>query len=168
MALTANTNGTIPVLPDAELGGQPEITETVTALQSITGATGSTLPAYPGEDTRPTSEKELRAWYAYGAAEPYVVVAIATFIPLTLEALARENGHLLGHPEIPCTPKALPIPVPPRSLTPDTNQCVVYLFGIRMASSSFAMYTFSISVLLQSLVIVSMSGAADHGKLRRG
>ncbi|KAG9084433.1 Autophagy protein 22 [Ceratobasidium sp. 370] len=34
-----------------------------------------------------------------------------------------------------------------------------------MASSSFAMYTFSISVLLQSLVIVSMSGAADHGSV---
>ena len=25
-------------------------------------------------------------------------------------------------------------------------------------------YTFSISVLIQSLVIISMSGAADHGK----
>lgn len=26
-------------------------------------------------------------------------------------------------------------------------------------------YTFSLSVLLQSLIIVSMSGAADHGEL---
>lgn len=108
--------------------------------------------------------------YAYAwAAEPYVVVAISTFIPLTLEALARENGHLLGHPDVPCTPKALPLPIPgpdpPHGLVaPDPNQCIVYPFGIRMASSSFAMYTFSISVLLQSLVIVSMSGAADHGE----
>ena len=97
------------------------------------------------------------------------MVAIATFIPLTLEALARENGHLLGHPDVPCTPKALPLPIPgpdpPHGLVaPDPNQCIVYPFGIRMASSSFAMYTFSISVLLQSLVIVSMSGAADHGE----
>jgi UMF1 family MFS transporter len=160
------------------------VPETVTALESITGDDESTVPAYPGEDTRPTSEKELRAWYvtigpmpssdsrvtptryAYAwAAEPYVVVAIATFIPLTLESLARENGHILDHPDIPCTPKALPIPLPPRSFAPDPNQCIVYPFGIRMASSSFAMYTFSISVLLQSLVIVSMSGAADHGDL---
>ncbi|KAG8756507.1 Autophagy protein 22 [Ceratobasidium sp. 428] len=168
MALAPNTSGTVPVLPDAELNGQPEIPETVTALESIIGSDDLTVPAYPGEDTRPTSEKELRAWYAYAwAAEPYVVVAISTFIPLTLEALARENGHLLGHPEIPCTPKALPIPIPPRSLAPDPNQCIVYPFGIRMASSSFAMYTFSVSVLLQSLVIVSMSGAADHGSYRK-
>jgi UMF1 family MFS transporter len=106
------------------------------------------------------------------------VVAIATFIPLTLEALARENGHLLGQPDVPCTPKSFPIPIPgpepgpphtlPKTPTaffrPDPNQCIIHLLGIRMASSSFAMYTFSISVLLQSLVIVSMSGAADHGE----
>lgn len=29
------------------------------------------------------------------------------------------------------------------------------------------MYTFSISVLLQALVVVTMSGAADHGKFRK-
>lgn len=36
---------------------------------------GSSPPArYPGEDTRPTSSKELAGWYAYAfAAEVYVV-----------------------------------------------------------------------------------------------
>ncbi|CAE6538007.1 unnamed protein product [Rhizoctonia solani] len=178
MALADNTNVGVPVLPDAELRTRP-ISTPGSSTDSDETAVG---PTYPGEDTRPTSSKELRAWYAYAwAAEPYVVVAIATFIPLTLEALARENGHLLGQPNVPCTPKSFPIPIPgpepglPHTLPktpgvlfkPDPNQCIIHLFGVRMASSSFAMYTFSISVLLQSLVIVSMSGAADHGSYRK-
>lgn len=45
--------------------------------------------------------------------------------------------------------------------------CVVYLLGREINTASFAMYTFSISVLIQSLVIISMSGAADHGNYRK-
>lgn len=31
-------------------------------------------PRYPGDDTRPTSQKELAGWYAYAfAAEVYVI-----------------------------------------------------------------------------------------------
>lgn len=30
-------------------------------------------------------------------------------------------------------------------------------------TASFALYVFSLSVLLQALVVISMSGAADHG-----
>ena len=31
-------------------------------------------PSYPGEDTRPTSDKELAGWYMYAfAAETYVI-----------------------------------------------------------------------------------------------
>ncbi|KAF8743009.1 Autophagy-related protein, partial [Rhizoctonia solani] len=178
MALVPNTNSCAPVLPDTGLTDQ-----SASGPESSTDSDETAVePTYPGEDTRPTSNKELRAWYAYAwAAEPYVVVAIATFIPLTLEALARENGHLLGKPDVPCTPKSFPIPIPgpepgpphtfPKTpaafFKPDPNQCIIHLLGVRMASSSFAMYTFSISVLLQSLVIVSMSGAADHGSYRK-
>lgn len=45
--------------------------------------------------------------------------------------------------------------------------CVVYILGVEINTSSFAMYTFSISVLIQALVIISMSGAADHGRSRK-
>ena len=34
-------------------------------------------------------------------------------------------------------------------------------------TASFAMYTFSVSVLIQALLIISMSGAADHGRFRK-
>lgn len=39
--------------------------------------------------------------------------------------------------------------------------------GIEINTASFAMYTFSISVLLQALLVVSISCAADHGNYRK-
>jgi len=44
---------------------------------------------------------------------------------------------------------------------------VVHILGIEINTASFAMYTFSISVLIQALLIISMSGAADHGRFRK-
>lgn len=41
------------------------------------------------------------------------------------------------------------------------------LLGADINTASFAMYTFSISVLVQALLIISMSGAADHGLYRK-
>ncbi|KAL8707514.1 MAG: hypothetical protein Q9220_007456 [cf. Caloplaca sp. 1 TL-2023] len=45
--------------------------------------------------------------------------------------------------------------------------CIIRLLGTEINTASFAMYTFSISVFIQSLVIISMSGAADHGIYRK-
>lgn len=47
------------------------------------------------------------------------------------------------------------------------NQCVFQFLGTEVNTASFAMYIFSFSVLIQALLIVSMSGAADHGKYRK-
>jgi UMF1 family MFS transporter len=44
---------------------------------------------------------------------------------------------------------------------------VVNILGFEVNTASFAMYTFSISVLIQALLIISMSGAADHGRFRK-
>lgn len=44
---------------------------------------------------------------------------------------------------------------------------MVYILGAEVNTASFAMYTFSISVLIQALLIISMSGAADHGRYRK-
>jgi MFS transporter, UMF1 family len=44
---------------------------------------------------------------------------------------------------------------------------VVYVLGAEINTASFAMYTFSISVLVQALLIISMSAAADHGRFRK-
>lgn len=49
----------------------------------------------------------------------------------------------------------------------DKGQCIISFFGTDINTASFAMYTFSVSVLLQALLIISMSGAADHGRYRK-
>ncbi|KAH6650268.1 autophagy-related protein 22 [Chaetomium tenue] len=120
---------------------------------------GALPPRYPGDDTRPTSSKELAGWYAYAfAAEVYVICG--SFIPILLESLARENGVLLSDRKTPCGSSS------------DKNgdnggQCIVYVLGMEINTASFAMYTFSISVLVQALLVVSISCAADHGNYRK-
>ncbi|KAL1893843.1 Autophagy protein 22 [Ceratocystis pirilliformis] len=125
---------------------------------------------YPGEDIRPTSSKEISGWYMYAfASEVYVICA--SFIPILLETLSRENGHLLHHPDRPCPAShdrlssSPPDPTPAASAVGDV--CVVTFLGLDINTTSFAMYTFSVSVLLQALVVVSISCAADHGTGRK-
>ncbi|EEY18845.1 conserved hypothetical protein [Verticillium alfalfae VaMs.102] len=121
---------------------------------------GSSPGRYSGEDTRPTSQKELAGWYAYAfAAETYVICAIGSFIPILLETLARENGVLLSDRTTPCGTSD--------SKNKADGQCVVYVLGAEVNTASFAMYTFSISVLVQALLVVSISCAADHGNFRK-
>ncbi|KAG5293584.1 autophagy protein Atg22 [Histoplasma capsulatum G186AR] len=131
---------------------------------------------YAGEDTRSTSKKELSGWYCYGwAAEVFTVCAMGSFLPITLEQMARDRGVLLSDKSTPCsatwgTASDLPSPTassPNGPHSPKTSQCIIYFLGMEINTASFAMYTFSMSVLIQSLLIISMSGAADHGVYRK-
>ncbi|KAK5125172.1 hypothetical protein LTR85_000848 [Meristemomyces frigidus] len=131
-------------------------------------------PAYPGDDTRPTSRKELLGFYTYGfAAEVFVVCGLGAFIPITLEDLARASATavLASDHSKPC--KTTTIDIPDASIDirnaakHGSAQCVVKVLGTEMNTASFAMYTFSISVLLQALLVITMSGAADHGRYRK-
>ncbi|PFH57449.1 hypothetical protein XA68_15038 [Ophiocordyceps unilateralis] len=122
---------------------------------------GILRPRYSGYDARPTSRKELMGWYMYAfAAETYVICGIASFIPILLESLARENGVLLSDPTKPCGSSD-------SKTQDDDGQCVVYVLGLEINTASFAMYTFSVSVALQALLVVSISCAADHGNYRK-
>ncbi|PHH87752.1 hypothetical protein CDD83_8451 [Cordyceps sp. RAO-2017] len=129
-------------------------------MTSRSSDTDQSRSRYSGYDARPTSGKELLGWYMYAfAAETYVICGIASFIPILLESLARENGVLLSDPSKPCGSSD--------SKTEDDGQCVVYVLGLEINTASFAMYTFSVSVLLQALLVVSISCAADHGNYRK-
>ena len=87
--------------------------------------------------------------------------------------MARDRGVLLSDKTTPCSATWSP------SLPPDTNaseyrprmsdggQCIIYFLGAEINTASFALYTFSLSVLVQALLIISMSGAADHGTYRK-
>ncbi|RJE20603.1 hypothetical protein PHISCL_07066 [Aspergillus sclerotialis] len=132
-------------------------------------------PRYPGEDTTPTSKQEIWGWYAYGiAAEVFAVCAVGSFLPLTLEQLARERG-VLQSSHLPCVGPDSPTTSPGNGtespvLTRDGDekeQCVVGLFGLQINTASFAMYTFSLAVLVQALTLVSFSALADYGNNRK-
>lgn len=128
-------------------------------------------PAYPGEDTRPTSRKELLGFYAYSwAAEVFVVCGLGAFIPITLEDLARASATavLASDHTKPCRPSGLEVTTGEAGHPhKGGEQCVFQIFGAEINTASFAMYTFSISVLIQALLVVTMSAAADHGRYRK-
>jgi UMF1 family MFS transporter len=110
------------------------------------------------------------------AAEVFVVCGLGAFIPITLEDLARASATavLASDHSKPCKAKEVGIPESTALFVGDhdhhkhgLNQCVFRVFGAEVNTASFAMYTFSFSVLLQALVVVTMSGAADHGRFRK-
>lgn len=118
------------------------------------------------EDVRPTSKKELAGWYSYGwAAEVFAICAMGSFLPMTLEQLARDQGVLLSDGVTPCN--ASRPSTGNASKGHESRACIIRLGSLEINTASFAMYTFSISVLIQSLLIISMSGAADHGRFRK-
>jgi hypothetical protein len=116
------------------------------------------------------------------ASEVFATICAAIFFPVNLEQLARENGVYAYDRLTPCTAD---LNITSHSLSTSTSaslfsgpdftalgvgedktRCVVHFLGITwMDSSSFALYTFSISTLLQAVLVVSMSGAADYGIL---
>lgn len=126
---------------------------------------------YQGEDTSPTTQRELNGWYVYPvAAEVFAVVAVGAFLPVVLEQLARENGVLFGDRTTPCVqPGGGSGSVSARAGNGTVGgdgkeeQCMVRLLGKDLSTSSFSLYTFSAAVLVQALVLVLFSSFADHG-----
>ena len=55
---------------------------------------------------------------------------------------------------------------PPPSENGPKEQCVVPVLGRQITTASFAMYTFSLAVLVQALTLVSFSALADYGWFR--
>jgi len=86
-----------------------------------------------------------------------------SFLPLTLEQLAREQGHFLSS-NLPCVGPNAPSAAGNGTASTD-DVCVVPLMGLNVNTASFAMYTFSLAVLIQALTLVSFSALADYGKM---
>ena len=93
---------------------------------------------------------------------------------MTLEQLARERGVLWSDRTAPCITKAgsssginnreLAATLLARTAEQKGNgQCLIRVFGNEITTASFAMYTFSIAVFVQALVVVTFSAVADHG-----
>ncbi|KAH7034079.1 autophagy-related protein 22-like protein [Linnemannia elongata] len=115
----------------------------------------------------PTNKKEIWAWYSYAfASEAYVVVALTSFIPITLEALASQEGHLYGTNE-PCVAKPSNATITGAPQKGERPRCMISFGHIEVDTASFVMYLTSLAVLLQALTVVSISSMADHGSYRK-
>jgi UMF1 family MFS transporter len=77
---------------------------------------------------------------------------------LTLEQLAREHGTIPNSNQ-PCWGPGAP------DKQNGGEQCVVGFLGLQINTASFAMYTFSLAVLIQALTLISFSALADYGMI---
>lgn len=132
----------------------------------------------------PTSKLEILGWCLYAwASEPFIVSCVGTYVPIILEQIARDNGVQSGDRISPCKGSRddpgdgnLPFPPPLANGTsnalankPDATSCVLPVFNgkLYIDTSSYALYTFSFSVLIQTICVIAMSGAADRGSYRK-
>lgn len=111
---------------------------------------------------------DVAAWAMVAvAAEPYLVSALGTYTPLLLEQLARSNGVSAIDHLTPCVPQeGTPVaPGPP----PENMACVLPVMGGRLYidTASYALYTFSLAVLLQTICVMTMSGVADNSDKKK-
>jgi len=101
------------------------------------------------------------------------LISIGSFLPVTLEQLARERGVLWSDKTTSCMSKATQNATTAashllaRAAGEENNQCIVHVFGGDITTSSFAMYTFSLAVFIQALALVSFSAVADYGRSLR-
>lgn len=118
-------------------------------------------------------------WYAYSfGAEVFAVCGVGSFLPVTLEQLARERGVFWSDKTTPCVAKvelgngsdgnaSLASFLVRAATEKENDQCIITIFGSEITTASFAMYTFSIAVLFQALALISFSSVADHGPYRK-
>jgi UMF1 family MFS transporter len=113
----------------------------------------------------------------YKKSKPYWNLADqalpGSFAPVTLEQLARESGVLRSDGVTPCLQAAAKegssrltrLLIRAAGSADDKDQCIVRPFGRETSTASFALYTFSIAVFLQALVLITFSPVADYGTL---
>jgi UMF1 family MFS transporter len=87
-------------------------------------------------------------------------LSTGSFLPLTLEQLARERGTLQTS-RLPCVGDQATANNGTQRV--GNEQCLVGLLGLQINTASFAMYTFSLAVLVQALTLISFSALADYG-----
>ncbi|KAF5364724.1 hypothetical protein D9757_012496 [Collybiopsis confluens] len=102
-----------------------------------------------------SARRHLLGWLSYAfASEVFVIVSLTLFLPIALEQYARDNGYLDPERVQKCSAGG--------------GRCalrVVSLFWIDTAS--FSLYTFSLSVLLQAITVISVGNIADRPKYRK-
>ncbi|KAK9325687.1 autophagy-related protein 22-like protein [Lipomyces orientalis] len=153
-----------------EVGADADTESATTAAELGLRPVMTSYSTYSQLDRRPTSQKEILGWLSFAlGAEPFTVAAVGIYLPILLEQLAREKSVMADDHSVACQ-ESEDVPGQSPGAPPDSESqryCVTPALGFYVHPASFALYTFSISVFLQALVVISMSGAADRGSYRK-
>ncbi|KAF7291487.1 Autophagy-related protein [Mycena kentingensis (nom. inval.)] len=104
-----------------------------------------------------TYRKRLYGWLSYAfASEVFVIVSLTLFLPICLEQFARDRGYVAEDRSIRCN-----------DWTGEPGACVVRIGWLWIDTASFSLYTYSASVALQALTVISCGGIADHPPHRK-
>ena len=99
-------------------------------------------------------------WYASAcAAEPFIVSAVSTYVPLLLADLARHIGVRLDDKVSPCVDSSLGASL---GASLGEQQCVVKIWKWYVDSTSLPLYVMSVSIVLQIVFMLSVTGIADR------
>ncbi|WVW79466.1 hypothetical protein I302_101435 [Kwoniella bestiolae CBS 10118] len=103
----------------------------------------------------------VRAWYAYSfAAEVFTACALAIFLPITLEQLAKEIGYYAPEYTEPCVIGGEPN-------VGHKRMCKARILGAWVDPASFSMYVKSVAVAIQGVCIISIGPLADSPYWRK-
>ncbi|KAI9636802.1 autophagy-related protein 22-like protein [Dioszegia hungarica] len=106
--------------------------------------------------------RHVRAWYCYAfAAEVFAACAMAIFLPITLEHMARDVGFVSPELLRPCSE------VIAGSSEDELLVCKARIMGVWIDTASFSMYVKSVAVALQALCIISVGPLADSPYWRK-
>ncbi|KAK6906127.1 hypothetical protein I203_100111 [Kwoniella mangroviensis CBS 8507] len=103
----------------------------------------------------------VRAWYFYSfAAEVFSACALAIFLPITLEQLAKEIGYYAPDYTEPCK-------IASEADNGDERICKAHILGVWVDPASFSMYVKSVAVAVQAVCIISIGPLADSPYWRK-
>jgi UMF1 family MFS transporter len=104
----------------------------------------------------------LSFYLTFEATEAHRI--LGSFLPVTLEQLGRENAVLRSDGITPCIQPHLQSNSRAPFKRDEGQTCVLHILGNEVNTSSFALYSFSLAVFFQTLVLISIGAIADYGK----
>ncbi|BGP32376.1 Autophagy protein 22 [Rhodotorula toruloides] len=144
--------------PDSALSDGEEA-----ALLSRYGRTAG--PSDTPEHSEAAYARQLWGVYAYSvASEVFPIVTGTLLLPVLLETYARQNGVLAPERAVACPPSGLGGAGAGEG--EEAARCVVRLAGVWLDTASFSLITYSVSVFVQALTVISMGGLADDPWMR--
>ncbi|KAI8582825.1 hypothetical protein K450DRAFT_277729 [Umbelopsis ramanniana AG] len=101
-------------------------------------------------DAKPTTQRELIAWYMYSwATDGWTAASSSVFMPIIMSTMGTLGGTNGRDPTKHCNL---------------VDPCYVQLGSAHVSPSSYALYITAIAVLVQAFIYIQLAAVADHSK----